>query len=108
MEIIMSDVIALNESNFEKEVLQASEVVLVDFWAPWCRPCNALMPVIQELAKTHTVCKVNVDENQDLAAKYNVQAIPALLFFKGGQQVGTMAGIQNVKVLEDKFKKLEV
>lgn len=78
----------LTTETFEKEVLQAGEPVLVDFWAPWCGPCQMLLPVIEELAdevKDAKICKVNVDEQQALAERYGVMTIPTLIVFENGQ-----------------------
>jgi thioredoxin 1 len=76
-----------------KEVKQASEPVVVDFWAFWCPPCRAINPVIKALAKDFKVCKVNVDTNQQHAAHYGVSSIPALLIFKGGKVAARHVGV---------------
>src|SRR5207249_4236760 len=72
----------LQEFNWKKEVLQSSEPVLVDFWAAWCGPCRAMNPTLEGLARDYKVCKVNVDNNQELAAHYGISSIPALYIFK--------------------------
>ena len=83
----------LQEFNWKKEVLESPEPVLVDFWASWCPPCRAMEPVVQGLARDFKVCKVNVDTNQELAARYQVQSIPTFLVFKGGQLVARHVGV---------------
>ena len=84
----MSKVQEVNDSSFEKDVLQSSVPVLVDFWAPWCVPCKAIAPIIDELASQYgeklKVVKVNVDYNKDAAMRYNVRGIPNLILFKNG------------------------
>lgn len=88
--------IQVNESNFESEVLKSELPVLVDFWATWCGPCQMMGPVLEELSGElegkAKVCKVNVDENPDLAQKYNVMSIPNFVVFKGGNVSGNVIG----------------
>ncbi len=88
--------ITLTEENFDQEVLQSKTPVLIDFWAEWCGPCKILSPLIEEIAKEYEgklkVGKVNVDEQNGLAMRYNVMSIPTMKFFKGGQQVGELVG----------------
>src|SRR5438876_2873004 len=83
-----SSVIKLDESNFDRELKQDDKPVIVDFWAEWCGPCKMIATLLDEIAREKAgsvkVAKVNVDENQSLSFKYNIRAIPALLFFKGG------------------------
>lgn len=89
----------LNTSDqaFDKDVLQASKPILVDFWAEWCSPCKALLPILEEVA-THygdklTVAKVNIDENTTTPQKYGIRGIPTLILFKNGNQVATKVGV---------------
>ena len=88
--------IALTNENFEEEVLNSDVPVLVDFWAVWCGPCRMLSPVVDQVAEENPdikVCKVNVDEEQQLAIKYGVMSIPTLLVFKGGELVNQSVGV---------------
>ena len=88
----------LNKENFEKEVLQSEKPVLIDFWAIWCGPCRMMSPIVDEIAETMgekvKVCKVNIDENQELAEKYGVMTIPTFLVIKNGSEVGRTIGVQ--------------
>jgi len=105
-----SPTITLTDSNFEKEVTQSDRTVLVDFWAPWCGPCKMIAPLLDEIAAEKAssvkVAKVNVDENQSLSVKYNVRAIPALLFFKNGQLRDQVVGMTSRKDLLGRLEAL--
>lgn len=87
---------AVTDSSFEKEVLQSSTPVLVDFWAEWCGPCRGLAPKLEEIASEMTgkvrVVKINIDENQASPQKFGIRSIPTMILFKGGQQVEQLLG----------------
>lgn len=106
----MGNEVVLSDATFEKEVLQSDQPVLVDFWAAWCGPCMILGPTIEEIANDFTgkvkVCKLNTDENEATSAKYQISAIPSLLFFKGGQVVDKSIGVVNKKAIAEKLAKL--
>src|SRR5437879_2658998 len=98
-----STVIKLDESNFDRELTQDDKPVIVDFWAEWWGPCKMIAPLLDEIAREKAgavkVAKVNVDENQSLSFKYNIRAIPALLFFKNGQLRDQVTGVMSKKEL---------
>jgi thioredoxin 1 len=104
----MGKYLDLTASNFDESIKEG--VALVDFWAPWCGPCRMLAPVIEELAEDFDgkakICKVNTDEEQDIAVKYGIRSIPTILFFKDGELVDQMVGASSKQVLADKINSL--
>lgn len=101
--------LTFTDDNFQEEVLSAKGVVLVDFWATWCGPCKMLTPIIEELHSQYEgkakIGKVNVDENQDTAAKYGVMSIPTVLIFKDGKIAEQMVGYQPKENFETALNK---
>ena len=97
----------ITTANFNEEVLQASQPVLVDFWASWCGPCRMQAPILEAFAQEHSevkVCKVNVDENPELAEKYGIMSIPSLLVFKNGELSHTAVGMHDKERLSEIVK----
>jgi thioredoxin 1 len=104
-----SSLIHVSDVDFEKEVLKADQPALVDFWAPWCGPCKAIGPVVEELAESYKgrvkMAKMNVDDNPRTSATYSVRSIPTLLLFKGGKVFDTLIGLVSKERLEEFIKK---
>lgn len=95
---------AFTSSNFESEVLSSKEPVLVDFWATWCGPCRMQGPIIDSMAQEgYNVGKVDVDENPDIARRYNVMSIPTLILFRNGEEVKRFVGLQSKEKLVSLF-----
>ena len=93
----------LNKKNFKEEVLDSKEKVLVDFWASWCGPCRMMGPIVEELSDTHKVCKVNVDEEEELAMEYRISSIPCLILFENGKEKARSIGLKPQEELEKLF-----
>ena len=103
-----TDVVTLEDSTFEKEVLKSDTPVLVDFWSEWCGPCKAIAPVVDQIAKDFKgkvkVGKMDIDRHTAVAQRYNIRSIPTLLVFKGGQVVDTVVGADKTRLV-DSIKK---
>ena len=99
----MSAVI-INNANFENEVMNSEKKVLVDFWAPWCGPCQMVLPIVEELAAERSdikVCKINVDENPELAKRFRVMSIPTLVVMEKGEIVSRSVGAKSKDAIEE-------
>ena len=100
----------VNKINFQEEVISADKLVLVDLYATWCTPCKALAPVLEELTDKYAdkikVVKVNVDEEESIAAKFGIASIPTVIFFKNGQTAASFVGLRSASEIEKMIEKL--
>ena len=104
----MGELLHVTDNSFDSDVLKSELPVLVDFWATWCGPCRMIAPIVEELAGEYQgkakVCKVDVDNNQNIAMKYGIRSIPTLLIFKGGEVVDSIIGAVPKAKIEGQLK----
>ena len=107
MKGLMKMVITLTKENFEAEVMHSDKPVMIDFWASWCGPCMMVSPIVDEISEEVTntkICKVNVDEQPELAAKFGIDSIPALFLIKDGKVADSMVGARSKAVIMSMIK----
>lgn len=106
----MSELLQLNDGNFEDEIIKSTLPAMVDFWAPWCGPCHMVSPLVEELAREYDgrfkVAKMNVDENPATPGRYGIRSIPTLLLFKDGQLADTIVGAVGKAYIKEAMLKL--
>ena len=106
----MSELLQVNDGNFEDEIIKSTLPVMVDFWAPWCGPCHMVSPLVEELAREYDgrfkVAKMNVDENPSIPGRYGIRSIPTLLLFRDGQLADTIVGAVGKAYIEEAMRKL--
>jgi thioredoxin 1 len=103
-------IVNLCDNEFEQQVLQSEQLVVVDFWAPWCGPCKTIAPILEELAKEYDgkikIGKINIDENQKVTTRYQIMSIPSLLFFKKGKVAAQLVGVRSTADIKNTIDSL--
>ena len=103
-------IVQLSDQAFKQEVLESSQLAIVDFWAPWCAPCRMITPVLEQLSEEYKdrlkICKINIDENQVIAEKFQILSIPTLLFFKNGRVVTQLVGVRSAADIKKNIEPL--
>ena len=105
----MGNIIKVDINSFEKEIIDQEGLVLVDFWAEWCGPCKMELPILEEISEEFEnvkVCKINVDENTELAMRYGIRSIPTMMIFKDGEKKEQFVGFKNKNELSSKLQEL--
>ncbi|MCM8799235.1 MAG: thioredoxin [Candidatus Omnitrophica bacterium] len=102
------DILILNDDNFESEVLKSNQIILVDFWAPWCAPCRIIAPIVEEIAKEYKdkikVAKLNVEDYPSIASRFGIMSIPTLIIFKDGKAVESLIGVVSKNQIISRIK----
>jgi thioredoxin 1 len=109
-EVVAGDTLKVDEASWDSDVMKSLELVMVDFWAVWCGPCQMVAPIVEELAKEYAgklkVRKLNTDENPEIAGRYQVMSIPTILFFKNGQPVEKLVGARPKRQFKEVIESL--
>jgi thioredoxin 1 len=102
--------VQISDATFESEVVQSDKLTVVDFWAEWCGPCKMMNPILDQLSQDYgdkvAIAKLNIDDNSETPTQFNVRAIPTMIFFKGGAEVGRMVGAQTIQSMKTQIDRL--